>query len=303
MTTADYLQAINDNLMKEMTTHKDALPPGFNRMRFALNCVTVIQDMLKDPKKKANLEKVAMESVLTTFMKGAYLGLDFLNGECYAIPYGSQMQFQTDYKGEIKLCKKYSKDPIKDIYAKVVREGDEFVEEITGGVQNIEFRPKPFSDADMIGAFAVCVYKDGTMIYDTMSKKEIEHVRNTYSKAKDSQAWRSSTGEMYKKTVLRRLCKMVDLNFDNIEQAKAFDDGGDATFTQLETRQQLALTQSEKPMDISEQIKASGKAKPKEKEPVPAKNSTPEDDYARFEQQYSNPDDFMMDSGEELPFR
>ena len=32
---------------------------------------------------------------------------------------------------------------------------------------------------------------------------------------------------MYKKTVLRRLCKMIDLDFDNIEQQKAFDDGSD----------------------------------------------------------------------------
>ena len=68
-------------------------------------------------------------------------------------------------------------------------------------------------------------WKTASMMYDTMSSEDIENVRNTYSKAKDSQAWKSSTGEMYKKTVLRRLCKLIDLDFDNIEQQKAYEDG------------------------------------------------------------------------------
>mgnify|MGYP000301332185 CR=1 FL=1 len=34
------------------------------------------------------------------------------------------------------------------------------------------------------------------------------------------------------KTVLRRLCKLIDLDFDNIEQQKAYEDGGDVVFNQ-----------------------------------------------------------------------
>jgi recombination protein RecT len=30
---------------------------------------------------------------------------------------------------------------------------------------------------------------------------------------------------MCKKTVLRRLCKLIDLDFDSVEQRKAFEDG------------------------------------------------------------------------------
>ena len=71
-----------------------------------------------------DFSKCEAPTVVRTLLKGAFLGLDFFNGECYAIPYGNQCQFQTDYKGEIKLCKRYSSNPIQDIYAKVVREGD-----------------------------------------------------------------------------------------------------------------------------------------------------------------------------------
>ena len=117
--------------------------------------------------------------------------------------------------------------PIKDIYAKVVKEGDFFEEYIENGQQTINFKPKQFNDGEIIGAFAVCLYRDGSMIYDTMSKAEIESTRENYSKMKNGQAWTKSYGEMAKKTVLRRLCKLIDLNFDYAEQMQAFEDGSD----------------------------------------------------------------------------
>lgn len=265
MTTKDWLDGIQTGLVKKLTENKDALPKGFNQQRFVLNCITVIQDMLKDEKTKKKLEEVDPVSIPVCMAKAAYLGLDFFNGECYAIPYGKTMQFQTDYKGEIKLCKRYSVNEIKDIYAKVVREGDFFQEEIDGGVQNVTFRPVSFSDKEMIGAFSVVVFRDGSMMYDTMSKKEIENVRDNYSKAANSKAWVKSTGEMYKKTVLRRLCKLIDLSFDNIEQAMAYDDGGDVTFEntpELSGPNRATIEAKERPVNVFDQ-------NAKEKDPVP----------------------------------
>ncbi len=256
MTTEQYLDGIQAGLIAELTKHKEALPPGFNRERFVLNCITVIQDMLKDKKKRDKLCEVKLETIPVCLAQGAYLGLDFFNGECYAIPYAGNMQFQTDYKGEIKLCKRYSKEPIKDIFAKIVRDGDLFEEEVENGIQKVRYRPVPFSDKPMLGAFAIVSYKDGSMLYDTMSSADIENVRNTYSKAKDSQAWRESTGEMYKKTVLRRLCKLIDLDFDNIEQRIAYEDGGDATFDshQITGNGQYAIAEGVGPIDAFAQM-------------------------------------------------
>lgn len=219
--TEEYLDNVEVGIEKELAKNIQALPEGFNKQRFTLNCITVMKDNLKD------FSGIDPTSVAVAFAKGAYLGLDFFNKECYAIPYGGKVNFQTDYKGEIKLTKKYSKNPIKDIYAKNVREGDFFEERIENGNQIVNFRPEPFSDKKIIGTFAVVLYKDGSMMYDTMSVSEIEHTRTSYSKAANSKAWKQSPGEMYKKTVLRRLCKMIDLDFDNIKQQEAFDDGSD----------------------------------------------------------------------------
>ena len=110
-TTKDWLDGIQKGLLQQLTENKGALPKGFNQDRFILNSITVIRDMLRDSKKKKQLQEIDYTSIPICLAKGAFLGLDFFNGECYAIPYGGEMKFQTDYKGEIKLCKRYSKNP------------------------------------------------------------------------------------------------------------------------------------------------------------------------------------------------
>lgn len=210
-------------LSKLLETKQEALPKDFNKARFLQNCMTVLQDT-KD------IDKCQPITVARTMLKGAFLGLDFFNRECYAIPYNGNLQFQTDYKGEIKLAKKYSFNSIKDIYAKVVREGDDFQENIKDGHQTINFTPVPFNNNEIIGAFAVCLFQDGGMIYETMTKQEIEGIRNNFSKAKNSPAWTKTPGEMYKKTVLRRLCKLIELDFDSVETKKAYDETSDFEF-------------------------------------------------------------------------
>lgn len=221
VTIKQYLTTVQGGIETELSENVKALPQGFNKQRFILNCITVLKDNLKD------FNNIEPTSIATTFAKGAYLGLDFFNGECYAIPYGGVAKFQTDYKGEIKLTKKYSKNPIKDIYAKNVKRGDFFEEIIENGRQSVNFKPIPFSDEPIIGTFAVVLFKDGSMMYDTMTVAEMENTRKVFSKAQNSKAWKDTPGEMYKKTVLRRLCKLIDLDFDNIEQQKAFLEASD----------------------------------------------------------------------------
>ena len=98
MTVEQWYGTIKTGLTKKLTENKEALPAGFNQQRFILNCITVIQDMMKDDKKKAQLEKINPETIPVCLAKAAYLGLDFFNGECYAIPYGGNLSFQTDIR-------------------------------------------------------------------------------------------------------------------------------------------------------------------------------------------------------------
>jgi len=223
---ASPVQVIETNLVKMIEQRAKALPAGFNQTRFIQNCLAVLADA---PAQTPALLKCKPMSIARALVKGAYLDLDFFRKECYAIPYGDECNFQTDYKGEVKLVKKYGRD-IQDVYAKLVREGDALEIYIENGKQIVNFRPLAFNDNEIKGAFAVVVFADGSTRFETMSTVEIEDVRKKYSKAPNSPAWIKSPGEMYKKTVLRRLCKLIDLHFDTLEQAKAYEEGGDADF-------------------------------------------------------------------------
>lgn len=212
--TAVAKQSFSSVLTEKLESVKEALPQDFNKARFVQNALALLND-------NPALQKYGQPQIMAGLLKGAYLGLDFYSKECYLIPYGDQLNYQTDYRGAKKLAKKYSIRPIKDIYAKLVREGDEFEETIVNGEQGINFKPKTFNDGKIIGAFAVCLYQDGGMIYDTMSLADLENTRKS-SKASNSPAWKNFTGEMYKKTVLHRLCKHIELDFENPTQQTAF---------------------------------------------------------------------------------
>jgi recombination protein RecT len=234
----ELIDQIGSKLSEMLAEQVNAFPKGFNQTRFIQNCLTVLADT-------QNIEKCKPLSVVRTLVKGAYLGLDFFRRECYAIPYGDVVNFQTDYKGEIKLALTYGRG-IKDIYAKLVQEGDDLQIGVDSGVQKLNFNPKPFNDGKLIGAFAVVVYENGTTRYETMSIKDIEDVRQKYSKIPNGPAWQKSYGEMCKKTVLRRLCKLIDLDFDNIEQQKAYEEGSD---TAVHTNKEAVDAQAKKVAD------------------------------------------------------
>ena len=220
------INGVADRLSEMLTKHAEALPRGFNQTRFLQNTLTVLNDT-------KHIDKCNPVSVARTVIKGAYLGLDFFRRECYAIPYMNketglyELNFQTDYKGEIKLVQKYSVNPITDIYAKIVREGDQLDLSVKYGKQCLHFTPKLFNDGPILGVFAVAVFAYDTLKYEAMGVQEIEAVRKHYSKNADGDVWVKSKLEMSKKVAIRRLCKTIPLEFENAQQDAAFEEGSD----------------------------------------------------------------------------
>lgn len=213
----------SEKLSDKLISIESALPKDFNRERFVQNCLTVMNE-------NPQLAKINASQMIQGLCKAAYLGLDFLNRECYLIPYGTSVNFQTDYKGDIKFTKKYSIRKIQDIYAKVVRQGDFFEELITDGHPSINFKPLPFNDDEIIGAFAVVLYTDGGLEYEVMSTKDINKIRDNFSKAGNSKAWKVTPEEMFKKTVLRRLTKHISTDFESVEAHSAWEEGSGMEF-------------------------------------------------------------------------
>ena len=95
----------SESLTKDLVAVQEALPKDFNTTRFVQNAVALLNEntQLADFAKKNGTAQIKMG-----LMKGAYLGLDAMNKECYLIPYGNQLNFMVDYRGNVKLAKKYS---------------------------------------------------------------------------------------------------------------------------------------------------------------------------------------------------
>ena len=173
------------SLQTALEESRDALPADFNIARFVQNSIALLngnESLIEFGKKYGTAQ------IKAGLLTGAYQGLDAFNQEMYLVPYGSKLNYMPSYKGMVKMAIKNSQKPVKSIYAKLVREGDEFEEVIVKGEPSVNFKAIPFSTAPIIGAFAVCLFEDGGAIVETMSEADIEKCRKQ-SKAKNSPAW------------------------------------------------------------------------------------------------------------------
>lgn len=222
-------------LERQLDSKHDALPSGFKKVRFLENCKAYLKDT-------TSYEKYTADLVGEVLFQGAILGLDFLARECHLLTKEVLPKFQPDYKGEKKLAKKHSVRPVLDIYAKNVREGDDFREEIVNGKATLSFLPLPFNDSNIIGTFAVALFEDGGMIYETLSTKEIEEIQRHYGdKGQNNETIEKSRGEMFKRTALRRLCKHIELDMDT-NQMIAFEANSGFNFNQMTQSPKSAQT-------------------------------------------------------------
>lgn len=212
--------SFSEQLTTSLSEVKTGLPMNFNIQRFVNNAVALCND---NEIISSFAKQYGMAQVKAGLLKGAYLGLDAMNAEFYLVPFGSKLNFMTSYKGKNKIVKKYSIRPVKDIFAEIVRQGDEFKTWSDDEGQHFEFMPLPFNAGSIIGAFAVVKFVDGGVLVDTMSIGELENTRK-HSKASNSMAWKDFTSEMYKKTVLHRICKHVEIDFENPTQRTLYDE-------------------------------------------------------------------------------
>lgn len=238
--------AINSNLDKI----NDALPKDFNKARFVQNAMSMLNDkpeLVQDTKTR--------DQVLPVLMRGAVLGLDYTSKEWYPVKYGQKLEFQMSYKGAEKLARKYSIKPIKSINYDVVRDGDDFQMEIVNNDVKINFKPKPFNRADIVGVFCLVTFTDGSAVADTMNIDEINATRSK-SKMGNSGAWKEFYPEMAKKCVIKRLMKRIEIDFENPDQATYYNED-EAIATEPEeiievTQAEIEENQNSIPFSIDE---------------------------------------------------
>lgn len=227
-----YIQMFADQAEQIMTGMGFEFKPEVKLALF--NIGLACEKVLKD--KKITWEQINRDGLASKLLFYAQLNLNPANNEVYIVPYSQgkngagvemfTLNFEESYLGKKKKVKKFSSDELIDAIAFLVREGDIYEPhiDIFGG-DTIDFEPVPFNTNKVIGAVCYLKYKDSSKNrLVEMPISELEQVKEA-SKNKMggnlSPAWKKWEGEMYKKAVLKRALKDVNVEVD-IEYQSAY---------------------------------------------------------------------------------
>jgi recombination protein RecT len=185
------------------------------------------------------LMQCTVESLFGAVVYCAQMGLEpnTPQGHIYLIPFENkrkgvtEVQIVTGFKGLVDLARRSNQ--IVSISARVRHERDEF-RMLLGTADEIHHVPADGDRGKALGFYAVAKLKDGGVQFEYMSLTEIEKVRDQsqgYKTAvrfgKADSPWMAHFDEMAKKTVVRRLCKMLPMSIE-LRGAEALDARADA---------------------------------------------------------------------------
>ncbi len=244
----DAIESVRDLLNQYKPQMELALPKHLSADRMARLFMTCIAN---EPK----LLECTKKSLVGSVIQLSQLGLEpGLLGHAYLIPFRNhgtmECQVIPGYKGLLKLAR--NSGMILNVQANVVYAQDEFDFEL--GLNPI-LKHRPTTEAvtpdDMIYAYAIVGIKGAPEPqWDVMNRREILDVRKS-SRAGDSGPWVTHPAEMWKKTVLRRICKLLPSSIE-LQNAIAIDEAVDAGLPSLDFIDIDALDDVSEGVDQSE---------------------------------------------------
>lgn len=210
--------SIRDLLVRSKEGLQQALPKHMTAERMIRVAMTVIQ---KTPK----LMECDQRSLIGAIVEASQLGLepDGILGHAYLVPYGKICQLIPGYKGLIDLSRRSG--TIKTIEARIVYEKDLF-DFCYGLKPKCDHVPSRLPDpGKAIYAYAVSHLVNGGDQFEVMTVREVEEIR-ARSRASKNGPWVTDWEAMAKKTVLRRLCKLLPVSVET-QRAIAIDERDD----------------------------------------------------------------------------
>ena len=159
------------------------------------------------------------QSLLQSCRKAAADGLLIDGREAVLIPFGKSITYIPMYLGILKKVRQSGE--LKSITIEVVRENDEFSYWVDELGQHLKHVPARKNRGEMELVYAVAVLKDGGTQIEVMDEEKIHKVRGASKSAGSSSSpWKLWTEAMWKKSVLRQVCKYLpsSTDLDNVYQ-------------------------------------------------------------------------------------
>lgn len=178
-----------------------SLPRHLSPDRFARIAITA---MTRTPK----LLECTQASLLRCLMDLSATGLEPDGRRAHLIPYGKECTLIIDYKGLVELIRRSG--DVTSLRSETVCKHDRFAW-VNGEIKHeVDWR-KPRGELQAV--YAEARMKSGEVQTATMTIEEVERIRSR-SKAGNAGPWKTDYFEMAKKTVVRRLSKMLPLSFE-----------------------------------------------------------------------------------------
>lgn len=207
--------ARKNRIQNMLPEFKMALPANVPAEKFVRTVLTAIQ-------MNPQIAEATETSVINACMKAATDGL-ILDGREAALTiynvnkgtreapkWAKEAQYMPMVTGIIKRVR--NSGEISLFNAFVRHENDLFKRKL-GLELVLEHEPNDDNPGKVIGAYAVCKYKDGEIDFEYMTIQQIESIR-TRSKSPTKGPWATDYEEMCKKTVMRRLSKRLPMSSD-----------------------------------------------------------------------------------------
>lgn len=152
--------------------------------------------------------------------------------------WGSKCQAMPMVFGLIKMVRRSGE--VSDIRAHIVYQNE--VDQgrfdyVVGDDESLTHKPILFGEkGNPVAAYAIAKMKDGTTVREFMSAEEIETVRRSSAAQKDYSTkpaktsekpigiWLDWWAEMWKKTVIRRICKRLDMSSEDMRRVLVDED-------------------------------------------------------------------------------
>lgn len=155
-----------------------------------------------------SLQKCTPESIALAAYDAATLGLPVNKlGLAWLVPFGNEAKFQIGYRGYIQLVMETGF--VLEVSAECVYQNERFHYRL-GTNPTIEHEPVELGKVKgaFVGAYAIAKLANGLTKHVVMDKGQIDHIRGK-SRSSSNGPWVTDYDEMAKKTVVKRLCKML----------------------------------------------------------------------------------------------
>ena len=123
------------------------------------------------------------------------------------VPYKGKASFLPMYQGLLRRFRRSGQ--FRWVSANVVRQGEEFEHYIDENGEHFRHVPGDEFNAPIVKIYALATTKDGAFFATVMTIAEANKIRNMSRASREDAPWKLWESEMYKKTALRRLCKVL----------------------------------------------------------------------------------------------